>query len=126
MPKYNIIIPADMNPHPKSYEESAAAILANYFKSNAYFIKKASYSTSDIRIRNIEWELKSPVGNSSDTIERNMRQASHQSDKIVIDLRRIKLHQNRVYGYIRHFLKNPNTLKRVLVITKSGKVIVFL
>ena len=122
--KYNIIVPANMNPRPRPHEESAAAILAIYFKSNVYFIVKGNLSTADVKIRNLEWEIKSPEGNSKNCILRNLREASHQAENVVMDLRRTKLHINRSLGYIRQFLERPHKIKRVLVITKSEKILV--
>lgn len=122
--KPSVIIPADMRPRPKSHEESAAAILSVYLGGDAHFIKTARCETPDISIRGIEWEIKSPVGEGKNNIQKNMREATHQASNIVIDLRRSKLHQSRALGYIKQFLERPNTLKRVLVITKTRKVLV--
>jgi hypothetical protein len=44
----NVIIPADMKPHPKVHEETAAAILASHFGSDVYFIKTGSHGTPDV------------------------------------------------------------------------------
>lgn len=121
--KYNIIIPAGMKPRPKIHEETAADILANHFRYDVYFIETAKQGTPDVSIRGIEWEIKSPIGSSTNTIQRNMREASLQSSNIVIDLRRSKLHQTRALGYIKQFTERHKKLKCVLVITKSGQVL---
>jgi len=124
MKKFNIIIPTDLKPRPKPHEESAAVILSKFFKSDVIFIDGKSYCTPDVSVKNVEWEIKSPEGSSDNNIQKNMREASHQSKNIVIDLRRSKLHQNRALGYINSYLSYPNKLERVLVITKSEKVLV--
>jgi hypothetical protein len=121
---YNIIIPADLKPRPKSHEESAAVILSKYFNADVYFIKTSSRETPDVSIKGINWEIKSPQGDSRNNIQKNMREASHQSDNIVVDLRRSKLHQSRSIGYIKGFLSRPNKVRHALVITKSNKVLV--
>jgi len=121
--KYNVIIPADMKPRPKMHEESAAAILSRYFNSDVHFIKTAKHETPDVSVRRVEWEIKSPIGSSKNNIQKNMREATRQSHNIVIDLRRSKLHQNRAIGYVKQFLERSNAVKRVLVITKTGKVL---
>jgi hypothetical protein len=121
--KYNVITPADLKPRPKPHEESAAAILVMYFDDDVRFIKTSSHETPDVLIRGIEWEIKSPIGTGKNNIQKNTREAAHQSSNIVIDLRRSKLHQNRAIGYIKQFLDRPNNLKRILVITKSEKVL---
>ena len=126
MSEYNIIIPTNMKPRPRPHESSAAMILATYFCCDIYFISSRDTSSPDILANNIEWEIKSPTGNSKDTIKRNLREAGHQSRNVVIDLRRCKLRQTRALGYIKQYLKGPHTLKHVLVITKSENVVEFL
>lgn len=121
--KYNIVIPVGMKPRPKIHEETAADILANHFKSDVYFIETASQGTPDVSIQGIEWEIKSPIGASANNIQKNMREASAQSENIIIDLRRSKLHQTRAVGYINQFVERYKKLKRVLAITKSKHVL---
>ena len=123
--RYSIIIPVDMRRRPKAHEESAAIILSKHFCNDATFIMESGYGSPDIKIGSIEWELKSPEGTSRYTIQNNMRKAGHQSKNIVIDLRRVKMHQKRAIGYVNIFLSEASSkCKRVIVITKSGKVLV--
>ncbi len=121
--KYNIIIPVGMKPRPKIHEETAADILANHFKSDVYFIETASHGTPDVSIGGVKWEIKSPVGVGGNNIQKNMREASSQSKNVVIDLRRSKLHQTRVIGYIKQFVDRYKKLNRVIVITKSKQTL---
>ena len=108
---HNIIIPTDMHPRPKPHEESAAVILSKYFDCDVRFIVPTDRNTPDILMRNIDWEMKSPIGNGKNNIQKNMREASRQSSNIVIDLRRPKLHQSRAIGYVREYLSHPNKIK---------------
>lgn len=125
MPEYHIVFPVDMRRRPKVHEETAAIILSKHFRGNATFIMESGYGSPDIKIGNIEWELKSPEGASRYTIQNNMRKAGHQSKNVVIDLRRVRMHQKRALGYINAFLcEASSTFKRVIVITKSGKIVV--
>ena len=121
--KYKIIVEANFSDPPKSYEFAAATIMAKYFGSDVIFIRSANFRTPDFAINNLKWELKSPMGSSARTIENNMRTARKQSENIVIDLSRIKLHQQRAISRVNFFLSKPNQFKRVLVITKTRKVI---
>jgi hypothetical protein len=122
--KYHVIIPADLKPRPKPHEESAAAILAIYFGYDVLFIKTGSRETPDVLIGGVEWEIKSPIGSTENNIQKNMREASRQSLNVVVDLRRSKLHQIRALGYVRIFVARHRRIHRVLVIEKSGNVIV--
>lgn len=122
-PGYNIVIPVGMKPRPKIHEETAADILANHFKCDVYFIETASQGTPDVSIGGLKWEIKSPIGASANNIQKNMREASSQSENVVIDLRRSKLHQTRALGYIKQFVGKHRKLNKVIVITKSKRVL---
>lgn len=112
-----------MKPRPKIHEETTAEILANHFKNDAYFLETASRGTPDVSINGIEWEIKSPIGDSANNIRKNMREAGLQSRNIVMDLRRSKLHQTRAIGYIKQYMATSRKLDRVLVIAKTKQVL---
>lgn len=105
---------------------SAAIILAYHFKSDVVFLRPKYARTPDVDIRGIKWEIKSPMGNGKRTIDNNFNEARGQSKNIVIDLRRIKMHQSKANARINHYLSTPHHFAQVLVITKSKKVIVIL
>lgn len=121
--KYRIIVDTDISDPPKDHEFSAAIVIAEHFRSDVVFIRPASFRTPDLDVDGTKWEIKSPMGSSARTIENNMRLAREQSKNIVIDLSRIILHQRRAISHINFYLSKPNQFKRVLVITKSKKVI---
>jgi hypothetical protein len=121
--KYKVIIDASISDSPKKHEFAVATILAAHFKSDIIFIRPASFRTPDFDIKGMKWELKSPMGSSARTIENNMRTARKQSKNIIIDLTRIKLHQRQAEARLNFFLSRPSQFKKVLVITKTKKVI---
>jgi len=98
-------------------------VIAAYFQSDVIFVRPASFKTPDFRVKDVSWELKSPMGASARTIENNMRAARKQSVNIIIDLGRIKMHQQQSIARIHYFLSKSNKFNKVLIITKSRKVI---
>lgn len=124
--KYKIIVDTDISDPPKDHEFSAAIVIAEHFRSDVVVIRPASFRTPDFDVNGVKWELKSPMGSSARTIENNMRAARKQSVNIVVDLGRIKLHQRRAISRINFYLSKPNQFKKVLVITKSKKIIAIL
>ena len=97
-------------------------------KSNIIFIRKRPHITPDLFISKTHqvWELKSPLGNGKRTIDNNLREASKQSEYIVLDLSRIKMNNNRALSKARGFLNSGDAhLKKLLIIDKSGKVVDF-
>jgi hypothetical protein len=121
--KYKIIIEASVNDSPKEHEFSAAIVIAEYFQSDVIFVRPGVSKTPDFKIEGATWELKSPLGSSARTIENNMRTARKQSENIIIDLARTKIHQQRAIARINFFLSKPSPFKKVLVITKTRKII---
>jgi hypothetical protein len=121
--EYKVIIKTGLKDRPKDHELSAALILADYFRSDVIFLRPQLDKTPDIDASGARWEIKSPKGDGKKTVENNFRTARKQSLNIVIDLRRIKMHQQKALARITFFLSKPNHFKKVLVITKSQKVI---
>lgn len=89
-------------------------------KSNRYGIH-----TPDIIMCGLEWEMKSPKGKGKYLIQNTLHKATHQSENVIIDLRRIKINQRRCLSEIEKCFYSSYTLKRIKVITKSKKIIDF-
>ena len=123
--KYKVIIKTDVIDSPKDHEMKVALIVANeYFKSDVIFLRPEVYKTPDFETRNVKWELKSPIGNGKKTIENNMRTARKQSENLILDFGRMKLHQTKAISNINYYLKNGSgQFKRVIVITKDKKIL---
>ncbi|MDR0979620.1 MAG: hypothetical protein LBM12_00470 [Candidatus Nomurabacteria bacterium] len=121
--RYKVLVETGINDSPEEHEMSAATILTYYFKTDVKFMRKKPFSAPDIEVGNIFWEIKSPKGEGKNNIHKHMREASHQSENIVIDLRRMSMQQERAIGHINTYLRRPNRIKRVLIITKNKKVL---
>ena len=124
--KYEVIVKTSAEDAPEKHEMSAAIIVAYHFKSDVIFLRPQHARTPDIDVNGTKWEIKSPLGNGKRTIDNNFSEARGQSKNIVIDLRRIKMHQAKANARIRHYLSTPHRFKQVLVITKSKNVVVIL
>lgn len=123
MGKYQVCFDG-VEPAPAKYEISAAEILAEYFCMNVKMVKRMpDAKTADLRIKGGFWELKSPVGDGKRTIQNNLRKADNQSSNVVIDLRRCKMHEARALSRIKYEIAKASSIKRLLVITKRGKVL---
>lgn len=123
--KYKVIVETDVIDRPKDHEMKAALIVANeYFKSDVVFLRPEVYKTPDLQAKDIKWELKSPLGNGKKTIENNMRTARKQSEYLILDFSRMKLHQTKALSNINYYLNNgSDQFKRVIVITKDRKIL---
>lgn len=130
MPKinYQIIYSKNLTDKPKPHEKHAAQIIANYFKTSIIFLKHNDFSSPDLNIKGTIWEIKSPIGDGKRTISNNLRLSSHQSSNIILDLSRCKMHQTRAISRAKSYLKTDShhSIRHLLIITKTGKVIVIL
>lgn len=125
MSKKSVVIPVGLKPYPESYEITAADIIAKHFDENAIFIKRSRHKTPDLSIKNLSWEIKSPTGTGKHNIQHCLQDASSQSQNIILDTRRSKIHQNRIKIEATRQFKLIRRAKRLLIITKDGKIIEF-
>lgn len=121
--KYKVIIKTSLANRPEDHELSTAFIIAEYFKCDVTFLRPMNRKTADLDINGEKWEIKSPRGSGKKTIENNLRTARKQSRYIILDLRRIKIHQTRALSRTKFFLSGPHRFKKCIIITKSANII---
>lgn len=129
MKKYRILLELGLEPIPSKHELSAAKYIAEYFKSDLLFLRRRPNSSPDLLVKktNQVWELKSPIGNGKRTVANNLREASRQSKYVILDLSRCKMSNENALARVRGFLKSgDSSLKKLLIIDKSGSVLDFL
>ena len=108
------------------HEVNAILLLLDYFAVDITCISPGSGKTPDLRINGIEWELKSPRGDGTKTIENTFKKAVKQSKSIVLDFSRIKMNVNQAMSRTKHYLhNNKHGIKRFVVITKNHKIVDF-
>jgi len=77
----------------------------------------------DIIMDGLKWEIKAPKGEGKWVIKNTLQKAKHQSENIIIDLRRIKLPQEKCLSELNNHFKLAKRIKRMKIITKSGKLL---
>lgn len=108
------------------HEMNVILFLSEYFDTDIICIHPGFGKTPDLRMNGVEWELKSPQGNGAKTIENILKKAAKQSSNIILDLSRIKMNSNQAISRTKYYLhNNKHGIKKLLVITKSRKVIDF-
>ena len=109
-----------VNPH----ESSTAVYLTQYGFNIDYVMPVYIHKSKnpDFLVNGAVWEAKSPVGNGKNTIKHQFDGTSKQSDKMILDLRRIKMPAEKAKKQsLARFEKSIN-IKRLLLITKNGKL----
>ena len=77
---------------------------------------------SDFLMNGGIWETKSPKSSNPKTIKKRVHEASEQSMRIIVDLRRIRKDYDRVERDIVLRFRNKSTFRRMILITKDGLV----
>ena len=121
-----VIIPADHPNPPEPHEVDVARILACYFRCTVEFLIPVDdymRKTADIVMLGVEWEMKSPIGDSKSTIGNQFQTAIRQSKHIVIDTRRTSLEYDRIEKSVLLEMKKRTVVKKVILINKSAEVV---
>ena len=77
-------------------------------------------------MNNEVWEIKTPTGNGSRTIENILRSSKRQSSRVVLDIRFTKRTDTQVITEAKHFFRLSKRLQKLTVIMKNGKLKEFL
>jgi len=119
---FQVIIPSDIYPPPETHEVSAAQIVSSFLQEDAEFIARNNYKSPDIKINGLLWEIKSPTGTGKRNIERQLQIAMKQSDNIIFDARRSKIHIAKIRNNLNFQAGLTKRLNKLLLISKAGKV----
>lgn len=111
--------------HPEVHEYAAYLTLAKNNKRLKLLAPSNQYKihSPDFKMDGLIWELKCPLGKGKYAIRDTLRQATRQSSNIVIDLQRIKLHEEKALGQINKYFLLEKRLQRIIVITKNKKLV---
>lgn len=118
---------SQLNRPPEPHEFDTAKYFADMGKDIA-FLKPAAIPnvhTPDILMDGVEWEIKCPEGNGKRTIEKIICKAELQSHYIILDLRWIKIPEKQCLSQIQLNFESKPKIKKILVITKGLRLIVF-
>lgn len=110
---------------PEEHEFRAAKFFAKRGK-RIKFIKPSnipSIHTPDFQMDGVDWEVKSPKGDSKRTIENNFRKAMLQSSNIIFDLRRCSLDEKQAINQLKRTFDDKKQIRKLLIITKNAELI---
>jgi len=81
--------------------------------------------TPDIRMLNLDWEMKSPRSNGKYTIEHSFRSALKQSPNIIFDIRGSKMPEQKCIAEIERRFNDFKKVNRVMIVTKRQGLLDF-
>lgn len=111
----------------KPHELSTVVLLTDLGLDVSLVPKSNKYGehSPDIKVKGTFWEIKSPKGQGKYLIQNTLHKAARQSENVIIDLGRIKVHQAKCLAEIQKEFELSKRLKRLKVITKAKKIIDF-
>lgn len=126
MKKGRIDVSLLKNP-PEKAEFETALYFAEFGKDIVFICPSAipNQHSPDIIMDGVEWEIKCPIGNSSRTIENNMRKALLQSHNVIFDLRHINLPEKQCVIQLEQQFRIRTQLKKLYIIKKNGELLFY-
>ena len=79
----------------------------------------------DLMLLGVAWEMKSPEGSGKRTLQNAFQTAAHQSNSIIIDLRRCGVPEAKALKELENHFKLSKRIRRMKIITKGEKIIDF-
>lgn len=112
------------------HEKIAVDYLAAVLGYDVTFLvpdRRKGKKTPDIEMLGLLWEIKSPKGKSSRTIENNLRLALLQSPYIILDLRRMdgRIPAKKLLNEVERRFDDAKTIKHIIVIARQEEHIDF-
>jgi hypothetical protein len=112
------------------HEKLAVDFLAVKLGYNITFLspnRRKGAKTSDMEMNDLLWEIKSPRGKSSRTIENNLRLALRQSSNIILDLRRMdgRIPTKKLLAESERQFNLTKSMRRLIVITRQEEHVDF-
>jgi hypothetical protein len=112
------------------HEKIAVDFLASNLGYNVTFLipnRRKGARTPDIEMNGLLWEIKSPIGKSSRTIENNLRSALRQSLNVVLDLRRMdgRIPTEKLLKDAERRFTDAKSMRHLIVITRQDMHIDF-
>lgn len=119
-----IIKAGDVNLWP--HEEATAKVLA-LCGHDVEFIRKSNRErerSADAYVDGVKWEFKSPTANHTKTIIKNLKDAKWQSDRVIIDARRMKkVPDEAILRELKASSREVPEIKHIKYISKAGKLL---
>ncbi len=116
-----IIIPGGRKPWPHELRIANILAMAGH---NIEFLSESNISTADILLDGVEYEIKSPLTNKPDKLERNIKRGLKQSKNIIFDSSRIKnMRDDNLRRFLTKKAKEQKQIGELVLITKRGQII---
>ena len=90
------------------------------------FLPTRTQKTADILLDGIEYEIKSPLTDKANTLERMIKRALRQSPNLIIDSSRTngkRIRDDQIRKFLIDKVRRHKQIKRMLFITRNKQII---
>ena len=116
-------VPKESYPEPHELEAVATLISYGYDISFITPTRIKGQKTPDITMTGLDWEIKTPMGDSKTTISNALKRGAKQSKYLIIDLRKTKIKDLQAQKEIQISMSKTRSIQRVIVINKNSEII---
>jgi len=112
---------------PLPHESLVAEVLAERGNDILFLkpIDQDKIKTPDIEMGGARWEIKTPKGKGKFLLQNTFHKALHQSVNIIIDIRRIKIPEQKALKQLENLFEKSRSVKKMIIITKQKKMLDF-
>lgn len=115
-----IFIDPERRPWPHELRTARTLALAGY---RVDFLPESSLLSADILLDGVEFEMKAPKTDKTESLEQLIRKALKQSPNIIIDSFRMKMNDDVAKRFLIRKCQEQKQIKRMLFITKKREII---
>ena len=115
-----VVTPADANPWPHEKRVAKILALAGHYVE---FIPETNIKMPDIYLEHTVYEIKSPISDKVDAVERNITRALEKCPNIIFDSSRMKVRDDQIMKELIKRRRIGKGLKKLLFINKRGMII---
>jgi hypothetical protein len=119
-----IIIPAGVNVWPHEYRTAQSLVNAGYDVKFVPISNIEGEKSHDVFLNGVRFEFKAPKSAKMDAVERNLKKATSQCDRIVFDSRRMKRVPDRaIERELSRQLFKSAVIRQILFVNRHGIVV---
>ncbi|MCL1797122.1 MAG: hypothetical protein FWG24_02195 [Eggerthellaceae bacterium] len=120
----HIIIPSGVNVWTHEYQTAQSLADAGYTVKFVPTSNIIGEKTHDVTLDGVRFEFKAPTSAKMAAVERNLKKAISQCDRIVFDSRRMKhVHDKSIERELSRQLYKSSAIKQIVFINRYGTVI---
>jgi len=118
-----IIVPTGLRVHKHELETAERLAALGFLIEFMPPSSKPGVKSADVRLDGELWELKSPIGSGERTIDNQLHRAEKQSARLVIDLARTNIIDDKAVREVQRRMKSRVHILSVIIVMHDGTLV---